>query len=490
MEFGGINGAAVDLQYDKRINDLRFQQQQAQRAQALAEAKTNLFANDIEFQNAANNYDSPRLKELNKQQVQALGRYANENPDYTTNVDKLMQIKMMKRAIKDNPIAVRAVASDTAYKNYLNDLKEVAKNPNQHNVRAYDEIQKQWDNYNNHGNQYGEQAAGTHGEQAFQYTKPQDFIDLGKKGQTIGNSYKSNPLTMDFVKVNNGRDGAFMTKPKENVLNAQAQEYYNEHKEQFDQQYTEKGQNPLDAAKQFILSGIETKYDNGDKNTLHEAMALAKYNHSLKTALETPNSSPYKISILNTDYAKPPAEDLAATFGSNIPHILPAGKEGNPIDNTGDIFHYDGDIQDKGYRADGKYKKTGIKTVNGFALKPLEFGDEVGYTYDPWGTDNIAVRPEYKDFVSIIDSPMDKEGKSHKVLKIKTTADVNANDPSYQGKWDKNISTTKQREGFGINESMVEQPQTFNTSLSDLKNAGYTDSQIKTGVEKGIFIIK
>ncbi len=449
-EFGLLEGLSADMGYDKRINDLRYHEQQNQRALAENSAKQAIFADDLQYQNAANAHDHKIIQDYAQNKIKEIGSFVAHNPDWETNLDKRIQLDAMKKSLKDNEHVIRGVASDTAYKNYLNDLKEVSKNPNSHDTEAYQDIANQWNNYLQHGNQDGAEAAAKEGKKAFLYTKPQDFIDKNDTFKKVGSAMQANGIQY----LNNGRDGAYQTYAKDDELKNEALAIYTSHKRQFDQEYTKKGLDPLKEIANSIRPYVKTDFKIGEKNKLGEEMALAKYKHGLDNAIST-GASPYKISILNTDYAKPPAEDLASTFGSRIAHTLPAGKDGKPIDNTGDIFNYDGDIHDKGYRKDGKYQKNGIKTVHGYVYKPLDFGKDVGYTKDPWGFGTDEVLPEYKDVVSIVDSPMDKDGKTQKMLKIKTTADVNANDPSYQGKWDKNISTTKQREAYGINESQV-----------------------------------
>lgn len=448
-EFGQVLGDAVDFQADARINDLYRQQEGLARKKSQLEAEAKMFADDVRYQNAMNPFDHKIVKERAQKDIYALGEWQRQNPNWK--IDPTLRAEYQNRVdnIKSNEDSIRGMASDSNYKAYANDLQEVAKNPQFHNKRAYDEIGKQWQNYTQYGNQNGLEAAQKEGYKPFVYMKPKDFVDLNEVYRKHGDSIQANSI--EYLK--NGRDGAYRTYASEGDLRKNAEAIYLQNKDQLDQEYTEKGIDPIKEIMGNLNSYVKTTIDIGDKNRLGEEMALAKYKHSLDQALANPNVSPYKVTILDTGYARPPAQDLADVFGSNVKHYLPAGKDGKPIDNTGDVFHYDGDIFDMGYKPDGKYKKTGIKTATGYVIKPLTFGKEVGYTYDPWGFGEHEVKPEYKGKVSIIDSPVDKEGNSVKVLKIKTQTDVNANDPSYQGKWDKQILTTKQREGVGTSES-------------------------------------
>ncbi len=444
MEVGIIKGLAQDLDYNNRIADLRYQKQQSDRATALNEAKAKLYADDLEFMNAANSYDNPRIKEFMKKQVGIIGKYASENPDWEGNVQKRTQMNLLKRDLKDNPELQRGMASDAAFKQLNADLAEVAKNPEQHDIGAYDNLMAQRDNYLKFGNQDGEDAARVHGTQAFVYRKPENFIDLGKKGVELGNRFKGNAMDIQYLK--NGRDGAYQTVPKKELLDNAAKQYYAEHKRQFDVQYAQSGKDPIQAARELIQSGIESKFDIGQKNTFGEQAALAKYKHDLDNVPQ--GKSPYEITILKPGYAVANPTFLENTYGNKIPHTITNNDGSVQIDNTGDVFNYDGHVYDKGYRQDGKYQKTGIKTIDGYVYKPLDWAVEQGIVNDPFGPDlgrNQKVDGAWSKKAEIVNTPPDKDGNSNKMVRIKVNADVNANDPSYQGAYDGEVVTTKQR---------------------------------------------
>ncbi|MCV6901045.1 hypothetical protein OE165_28835, partial [Escherichia coli] len=67
-----------------------------------------------------------------------------------------MQMNLLKRELKDNPDLQRGMASDAAFKQLNADLAEVAKNPEQHDIGAYDALMNQRDNYLKFGHQDGE----------------------------------------------------------------------------------------------------------------------------------------------------------------------------------------------------------------------------------------------------------------------------------------------------------------------------------------------
>lgn len=460
MEFGiGLaNGLAQDLGYNDRINDLRYRNEAQQRTEALNEAKRRMFDQDTEYQNAMNSYDNPKVREFANNQIHKLANFVRENPDYQTSFEKREQFKSLKRQFKDNPILHRGMASDMNMRELDKDLQEMAKNPQQHDSEAYQDLLNQKQNYLQFGNQHGKDARDQFGEQAFSYVKPQDFADVIKENQDTGNKFKHNSLNSDIVPIKNGRDGAYRIMPKPSVIHQMAVDKYLARKRQYDVQYASKGIDPIKEISNQIASGIEEKFDIGDKNTLNDDLLKIKFKHSLDNAAAN-GGNPYKISLFDPSIAAPGSEKLSETFGSQVPHFF-KGPDGKLIKNTGDTFHYEGDIFDKGYRADKKYAKTGVKQMNGFFYKPLEWGKENGYTYDPWGFGEHAVEPGMKDVMEIVNSPVDENGKSHKLLKVKGIAEVNANDSYPELKFNKSVLTNKQREAVGVDESMLDQPKT------------------------------
>lgn len=159
MNIGEIRGLTVDAGVDDRINDLFRFDEANRRSKSLIEAKTAMFAQDMEFNNAMNQFDNPRIKDYAKKTISEIGKFVSENPDWSTNVNKRMWINMKKKELKDNPDLMRGIASDNAFKQMNADLAEVAKNPQQYDQGAYDMLLEQRNNYLKFGNQKGEEAA-------------------------------------------------------------------------------------------------------------------------------------------------------------------------------------------------------------------------------------------------------------------------------------------------------------------------------------------
>mgnify|MGYP000443958442 FL=1 len=96
-EIGLLTGLAQNMGYDQKINDLRWNEQQNQRALAESEGKAKMFADDLDFQNAVNEHDAPLIKEFAKNKINEIGKYVRENPDWIYNIDKRNQLNLMKK---------------------------------------------------------------------------------------------------------------------------------------------------------------------------------------------------------------------------------------------------------------------------------------------------------------------------------------------------------------------------------------------------------
>lgn len=456
MQWGLQEGLAQNGGWDQRINSLRYNEQQDQRAAAEAEAKAKLFADDIDFKNAMNPYDHARAFDFANNKVNEIGQFVKNNPNYKYDNMLQLKLKQLKNEVKDNEHTRRGMVQDASQTEFNKDLVEATKNPQEWDAEAMKKYQEQFNNYNHFGHPEGQSGFDREGAKPVIYKRPQMFVPLDKTGQELGNNFHD----MQRRDVKNGRIGAFETVPNQQTLLAYAHQLYNQHKSQFDQQYTNKGLDPIKAASNFITGGIKTTYDHGERNTLQDQMALEAYKQNLKKANSSPGASPYHITVMAPGYAQPPADHLASTFGNDLPFKITNGTK-TVEDNSPATFHHDGVIYDEGFRSDKKYQKTGKKVIEGYVLKPLSWvNDHPDLFKDPWGPNGlygtIDPKDDWKNVISYVDSPVDKEGKSNKLVKIKVKSVVNANDPTYEGRYNKEILTTKQREGVGVNESSLE----------------------------------
>jgi hypothetical protein len=379
MEIGQAKGLAANLQFDQRINDLRYREQEDARAKATAEARAKMYADDMDYQNAVNDFDSGIIKDRAKQQTEAIGRYVRENPDYTYNADKLMQVNAMKRELKDNSDLHRGMASDTARKAYLQDLQESAKNPLSHDAEAYAQYEDQWKNYLQYGNQDGADAARGEGRKAFLYSKPRELRQLETDLPKVGNTIKD----YDIVNTENG---GWYTKPKagqlESLRTATKQDYARELElaaRKYNLNTEEKMNSYVD---NLISTGFDKSHTLGDPLALRR-MRLAEAQFGLDVAKEKAKAGasngivPYKQlmdpSIEKTQIPKKVFDQVWDPKNIQFPSTK------GMIDLSGHNFNFDGTI----YKPQGKNEKyRGMPFATGYVeLSPQE-AKELGIVTD------------------------------------------------------------------------------------------------------------
>jgi len=437
-EFGINQGLAVDMGYDKRVNDLRFHEQQNQRALAENQAKQALFAEDLDYQNASNSRDHALIKDYATKTIKEIGSYVRENPDWETNLDKRMQVKAMKKSLKDNQYTINGLASDTAYKNYVGDLQEVAKNPQQHDTGAYDDIQNQWNNYLNYGNQGGAEAAAKEGTKAFIYTKPKDFIDINKSFVDAGTKFN------DVVagKLKGGGMGSYEEYANPESLKTVAIQMYSQNKKQFDKLAAEKGLDPIKYIETGINAYIPKKRDFGDYSLAKEK-AMLDYKtkiDKINTGQEYPEANSYKIDIVDKNHSFVSPEQIRELVDGDSPAFLFDNKSNNKIDLTGSVtpkqtgYNFYPDPEGKDLSLRGK------KYAESYAYVPVDKATELGIL-----DENSEVKSEWKNNVSIESKEISGTEKASKVVKVKLFQPFDVNTSSHAGKFNAKSMTTKQR---------------------------------------------
>jgi hypothetical protein len=129
MEFGEASGLAVSADYDKRIADQRYYDQQFKRARAENMAELKAFEDDLDYMNASNSFDHELIKGEANKTIREIGEVIRNNQDWRYNPDVRRIINEKKKYLKSNQNVIRGMASDSEYKEYLKDMKEVSKNP-------------------------------------------------------------------------------------------------------------------------------------------------------------------------------------------------------------------------------------------------------------------------------------------------------------------------------------------------------------------------
>lgn len=336
-EFGTIRGLAVRTT-DAAINDLYRMDEANRRSQAIAEGKAKLFADDLEFGNAANSFDNPRIKDYAKSQIAKIGQFVSENPDWATNVNKRMQLNLMKRELKDNPELLRGVASDNAFKQLNADLSEVAKNPQQHDMDAYNSLLEQRNNYLRFGNQDGELAAQKEGPKAFTYQKPRDFINLPEAMLKAGNMI--NPSLV----IKGKNMGEFTRTADPNHVAAVKASLWKENARQIQIEAQKLGLDTPEKVDKWltdgIMAGVKTTYDIGDPNAYFDMQykkAMLDLARRKQEGKEAPTSHLQPWDDLH-DPKKPtgvaPIETITKVIG-DTPEIKVVSNTGKEVDLTG-----------------------------------------------------------------------------------------------------------------------------------------------------------
>jgi hypothetical protein len=475
-EYGLPLGLAVDMQFDQRINDLRYRDEQNRRAKAMAEAKMKLFADDLDYQNAVNAHDNPLIKSYAQNQIKKIGAFVRENPDWQTNFDKRTQFNQLKRELKDNPEINRGLASDASYKEYLKDLAEVAKNPQQHDTQAYDEIKQQWQNYLATGNQYGEEAAKTQGKQAFVYTKPRDFVDLNKAFQETGNTFKD----LKTRPIKGGRN-AYEEYADPNSLKTVAEQMYLQNKRQIDLEAARRGVDPMSLVESGINAHIPKKRDFGDYG-LSDGIALANYKKRLDGLDREVKGSAYQEAFVNAPQGVVNPAFLEQTYGSKPRNIIYDNKGSQQIDNTGNRVYYTGAhkwVETKG--ANGKPQRQKLVEVYSY-LTPEQAKEKGIYEEHGWNPfQGEEITPEWNKQAELV-TTQDKDGNDVKAVKVKAFMPVELNS-AYAGAFDNEVHIAKSKlMGAQPNEAAQNVPT---GTVDEFKSAGWNDAQIQEGVNSG-----
>lgn len=425
-EFGINQALAVDMGYDKRINDLRFHEQQNQRALAENQAKQALFVDDLDYKNAANAYDNALIKDYATKAIKEIGSYVRENPDWETNIPKRMQINAMKKSLKDNEHVIRGLASDTAYKNYVGDLQEVAKNPQQHDTGAYDDISNQWNNYLNYGNQGGAEAAAKEGKKAFIYTKPKDFIDLPKALLSAGNSVK------DYNVKKGNNIGEYWTEPKPEEVNAIKKSIYQQNGRQIEVEAAKIGLKTPEEIDNWITQGISAgfnkHYSIGDPNAAFEnAMKMKEYTQKVGKKEDIgKNYTPFDNLVDPRNPAGTVPTDLLRKVWSDKPSIQVLGNNGSKADLTGLDMNYDGRF----------VKKNGLPFLLGYVKVPLNVakakgiisGDDDDIAKGNFSDNGARITSDFLGKAAFEKGELDDKGNSKSYVKVSYQIPVNPND--------------------------------------------------------------
>lgn len=488
MEYGlGAGLAAINIDYNSRINQLHQNEQLDLRARNEAEQRARLYAQDAEFANAANSHDAPIIKEFSRGIIKKMGEYRRNNPDLMYNPDKLIQFNLLKRELKDNTDLSRGMASDASYKEYVKDLQEVSKNPQMHDTQAYKDIEGQWNNYLQFGNQSGQGAALKEGKKAFLYTKPQEFVaDLPGTLLKIGDNIK------DYNVVKGKNPGEWWTEAKPEHLLAAKQSAYSQYGRQIQvtaQKLGLKTPGEIDTwVTNNIAGGIKKNYQIGDVNADFEKwykmqqLGLEKEKIDAKKPGSGYSTWDYFISPQNKA-GRIDEETIRKTWGDK-PEMIIIGNSGAKVDLTGNEWY-----------SNQKYvKRHGIPFLLGYTKIPIKTAADKGIIseYDPDDEKSelkkttARITSDYLGLAAYA-TDVDKNGNPYNYIKVSYNLPVNPNDAMAKQKFnvfnDVDKLVPAARDPYAPN-------KIYEGSAGDFKAAGYTDAQIQEGVSRGLIKLR
>lgn len=431
MEVGLAKGLAQSMQYDQRMQDERWYEEQMQRAKDRNLAELNAFEKDLEYMNAANSYDRGLIKAEADKTIKEIGALVGQNPDWRYNPDVRRQINEKKKYLKSNEHVLRGMASDDAFNRLNKDLAEVAKNPEFRDTAAYQNLLRQKQNYLQYGHQEGlEGLKRDGGPQSFVYTKPRDFRDLNKDFASIGNEFK------DVLQkgIKGGGQGAYQEYANPETLGIIANQYYSQNKTQLDQEAAKVNMDPLKYTMKGIDAHIKKQRHEGD-HSLSNAIALRQYDEKMeRQSYGNISNSPttWETEIARKDYGKENGDVFDQVFGKNYNYDVngidgsKANLSGYETKHTG--FHKKAEV----IGPDGK-KRT-QKFVEVYTDIPESVSKEKGFTYDPWGIGDNDISDNYKNNVSKY-TKEGKDGKQIEITRVKTWVPVDVNNQAFRGRY-------------------------------------------------------
>ena len=445
MEFGGAMGLSQDLQFNERINDARYQNQQMERAKANAAASAKMFADQYSQGAVGSQYDDPIIKDYTHKKMLEAGTIMRSNPNYRYDPIVLGQLKEIENDIKGNQHVLRAVSYVEAKKKLKEDMAESAKNPQLRDDGMYQQRLQEIDNYNKFGHQDGQKAAELEGPQTFTYTKPQSLVDVDKNWQDAGGKFK------DVIpkSIKGGRN-AYEEVARPKSLNVIAGQEYESNKRTYDLIAKKKGFNEsqlLDYIKTGIDSYIPKKRDFGDYG-LSDAMYMVNYKKRADGLDRPVNQSAYQEAFVNAKEGVVSPAILEQTYSTKPRNIIYNNKGESQIDNTGNRIFYTG-VHKWIERKDSQGKPSKQKVVETYTYLSKDDAKKKGI-YDG-GTFGFGkgISPEWNKQAEVVN--VGEGDKQQEVVKVKSLMPVELN-AAYAGAFDTEAHLTKSK-------LMAQQPQ-------------------------------
>ena len=328
-------------------------------------------------------------------------------------------------------ILLESMITNDNFKKLNADMQTAAKDPNQHDIKAYEDELNRYRNYEAYGNPEGKEAAEKEGLKPFLYNKPKDFIDVNKAFADTGNDFKD--MRIKSVK---GGLGAYEEYANPDSLRVVASQMYSQNKNQIDKIAAQKGIAPLDYVMAGINAHIPKKRDMGDYGLAKE-MAMARYK-AKAAGIAGAEADTYKTSIVDRDHSVVSSDLMDSILGDGAKTILTSNDGKQVLDITGI------NAKRTGYNFYADPNK-GVKYAEGTAYIPMEKAIEMGIVKSGFGifTDD-EVSPDFNKFAKI-ESKEGEDGKLHKAVKITVFNPFDVNNAANAGVFNAKTMTSKQR---------------------------------------------
>ncbi len=482
MEWGTAKGLAVDLQYNQRIADQRFYDQQFKRAQAENLAELKAFEDDTDYMNAANSYDHNLIKSEAEKTIKEMGEIIRDNPNYKYDPDVRRVLNEKKKYLKSNPNVIRGIASDENFKRLNDDLAKVAKNPNMYDSEAYQQLLAKKQNYLQFGHQDGKEAAEKFGPQAFVYDKPEDFVPLNEEALKTAALIKAR-------KYKQTGNGGWEELVDENSLVPAAMDFYNRHKRQIQVTYNPKNEDEAIAyAKELIRPGIDLKRKFGEPH-YNDALELEKWKmkHNQAKSNGQYDLDPYMYDIKSAKSNRINTDLVQATLGTT-PQAKIYNKDGSFLKSTEGLkfiptgaFQQAAQVEKKVNPITGAYEGYGRSSSKNTGV----FHGYVEMTEDELDDSGILKDKTMNDLV-VPYQGKDVKGKAITMYRVPAQVEADLSNEGFRTRYNSAAKLTSQQMNALNPMSQMEQQAIPSASVQEWINAGWTKEQIQQGVQQGV----
>jgi len=483
MDFGITRGLAQSMDYDKRIQDERFYDQQLKRAQQENIAKLTAFEGDNEVMNASNSFDRGLIDADSKKVLLEIGQLAKNNPNWESDPDTRRLINEKRRYLKSNENVIRGMASDESFKRLNDDLAKVAKNPNMYDADAYQQLLNKKNNYLRFGHQDGEEGLKRDGGlRAFVYDKPEDFVPLNEEALKTAQMIKAR-------KYKQHGNGGWEELIDENAVAPAAQDFYNRHKRQIQVTYNPKNDaEGIAYAAELIKPGIDLKRKLGEPYH-NSAIELEKWKmaHGAAKANGQYDMDPYMYDIKGAKANRLNTDLVQATLGTT-PQAKIYNKDGSFLKSTEGLkfiptgaFQQAAQVEKKINPKTGAYEGYGRSSSKNTGV----FHGYVEMTEDELDNSGVLDDKTMNDLIVPYEGK-DVKGKPVTLYRVPAQVEADLSNEGFRTRYNSAAKlTNKQMDALNPMSQMEAQQNVPSASVQEWINAGWTKEQIQQGVQSG-----